>query len=397
MKSETDLIRDIDFEISSICNAGCSVCMRRRHGHYTEFTSTYWSIEEVQRVLDEGIIKNLLGFNICGNFGDAMGNPDVVKIIEWIRSINPKCSINIRTNGGIGDAEQYRKLAELKVIISFGIDGIGEANELYRVNVKWDKLNENVVEFSKYAEPWQKELQFLLWNETIDQIIPILDYVEKNDFGRLYLRKPYTMGKYTEVFDMKSRSTHFLTEITDPQLSFISETHWNKGSYMGLKEKISKLDLKINPIKLSDLEIKPRIYNEPREYTKQEVTFEQNELDSIKNKNVQTCFSKNRGDNYNLKESLYNVYITHDKLLMPCCMIPPYISNSITHCSGHEKGHSVEVLNKIADIGVENFSLKNKTMREVMDSGVLNKFVYDDLQNNTPFLLCKQHCGRCIV
>jgi hypothetical protein len=49
------------------------------------------------------------------------------------------------------------------------------------------------------------------------------------------------------------------------------------------------------------------------------------------------------------------------------------------------------------DIGVENFSLKNKTLREVMDSGVLNKFVYNDLQNNNPFLLCKQHCGRCIV
>jgi hypothetical protein len=78
-------------------------------------------------------------------------------------------------------------------------------------------------------------------------------------------------------------------------------------------------------------------------------------------------------------------------------MIPPYISNSITHCSGNEKGHSVEVLNKLVGIGVENFSLKNKTLREVMDSGVLNKFVYNDLQNNNPFLLCKQHCGRCIV
>ena len=78
-------------------------------------------------------------------------------------------------------------------------------------------------------------------------------------------------------------------------------------------------------------------------------------------------------------------------------MIPPYISNSITHCSGNEAASSREVLNKLVDIGVENFSLKNKTLSEVMDSGVLNKFVYDDLQNNTPFLLCKQHCGRCAI
>ena len=397
MITKTSLIRDIDFEISSLCNAGCSVCMRRRKGHYTEFSQTYWSVDEVKRVLDEDIIKNLLGFNVCGNFGDAMANPDVVDIIEWVRSINPTCSINIRTNGGVGDPDQYIRLAQLNVMISFGIDGTGDANELYRVNVKWDKLNENVEAFSKHAQPWQKELQFLLWNETIDQIIPILDYVEKHDFGRVYLRKPYTIGEYTEVFDMKGKSTHFLTEITDPQLSFIIETHWDKGTFIGLKEKISKLELKMNPIKLSNLKVKPKIYNEANEYRYTEFTFDKKELDTVKNKTKQTCFSKNRENIFDLKNSFYNVYITHNKLLMPCCMIPPYISNSITHSSGNEPGSQKEILNRIAKIGVDNFSLKNKTLREVMDSGVLDEFVYNDLENNKPFLLCKQHCGRCNI
>ena len=397
MITKTSLIRDIDFEISSLCNAGCSVCMRRREGHYTEFTQTYWSVDEVKRVLDEDIIKNLLGFNVCGNFGDAMANPYVVDIIEWVRSINPKCSINIRTNGGVGDPDQYIRLAQLNVMISFGIDGTGEANELYRVNVKWDKLNENVEAFSKHAQPWQKELQFLLWNETIDQIIPILDYAEKHDFGMVYLRKPYTIGEYTEVFDMKGKSTHFLTEITDPQLLFISETHWDKGTFIELKEKISKLELKMNPIKLSNLKVKPKIYSEANEYQYTEFTFDQKELDTVKDKTKQTCFSKNRENVFDLKNSFYNVYITHNKLLMPCCMIPPYISNSLTHSSGNEFGNQKEILNRISKIGVDNFSLKNKTLREVMDSGVLDEFVYNDLENNKPFLLCKQHCGRCDI
>jgi hypothetical protein len=397
MISETSLIREIDFELSSLCNAGCSVCMRRRDGHYTEFTSTYWSIEEVKRVLDEEILKNLYGFNICGNFGDAMGNPDIVDIVDWVREHNKTCSITIRTNGGIGEADQYRRLAEQQVTMVFGIDGVGEANELYRVNVKWDKLDENVIAFSEKALFWQKELQFLLWNETVDQIIPIIEYAKQHGFFKLFLRKPYTLGKFTEVFDMKSRSTHFLTEIIDPQLNFIMDTHWETSSFDDLKKKLSKIDIVSNPIKLSDLRVKDKIYNQPNEYKKHEVVFSQAELDSIKNKNVQTCFSKNRVDNFNLKESQYNVYITHDKFLMPCCMIPPYISNSITHCSGNEAASSREVLNKMTDIGVENFSLKTKTLREVMDSGVLNKFVYDDLQNNKPFLLCKQHCGRCNI
>jgi hypothetical protein len=78
-------------------------------------------------------------------------------------------------------------------------------------------------------------------------------------------------------------------------------------------------------------------------------------------------------------------------------MIPPYISNSLTHSSGNEFGNQKEILNRISKIGVDNFSLKNKTLREVMDSGVLDEFVYNDLENNKPFLLCKQHCGRCDI
>ena len=76
------LIKMIDFEVSSICNAGCSVCMRRRDGHYSEFVSTYWSVADVKRVLDLDIVKNLGTITMCGNFGDAMGNPDIVEIVE---------------------------------------------------------------------------------------------------------------------------------------------------------------------------------------------------------------------------------------------------------------------------------------------------------------------------
>ena len=150
-------------------------------------------------------------------------------------------------------------------------------------------------------------------------------------------------------------------------------------------------------IKTIDLKIKPKIYNEVNDYKFSDITYEESEINLIKDKTVQTCFSKNRNDSSDLKNNLYNIYITHNKFLMPCCMIPPYISNSLTNCSGYESSSQKEVLNRMVEIGVENFSLKNRTLREVMDSGVLNKFVYNDLENNKPFLLCKQHCGRCNI
>jgi ABC-type polysaccharide transport system permease subunit len=47
------------------------------------------------------------------------------------------------------------------------------------------------------------------------------------------------------------------------------------------------------------------------------------------------------------------------------------------------------------EIGFENFDLTNKTLRETFDSGILDKFVYNDLLNKTQFKLCKLICNKC--
>ena len=84
-----------------------------------------------------------------------MGNPNVVKIVRYFKEINPNLSININTNGGIGNPSDFAELAELNVCMVFGLDGLGESNELYRVNVKWNKIIENLNSFISKASPHQ--------------------------------------------------------------------------------------------------------------------------------------------------------------------------------------------------------------------------------------------------
>jgi sulfatase maturation enzyme AslB (radical SAM superfamily) len=393
--TKSNLIRDIDFEISSLCNAGCSVCMRRRDGHFTEFNQTYWKLEDVKNTIDVDIIKNLLGFNICGNFGDAMTNPDIVKIIEWIRSINKKCSINIRTNGGVGSPDMYASLAKHNVIMSFGIDGVGTSNELYRVNVKWDKLFENLKSFSENAESYQIEIQFLLWSETSNQLLPIIDLAQSVKCGSLYLRKPYTQGEYTEVYNMKGESTHFLTELKHPSVETLTKKMWTLIELNDLKSFIIDSNIPEPTLRKSNNQIKPCVVHKYNPYTPLPINYTEEETNQIKHINKQTCYSKNRNDFYDLTKSLYNIYITHNKLVMPCCMLPPYISNAITHSTGTENSFQREILNRMYEIGFDNFSLEKRTLREIMDSGVLDEFVYKDLENNKQFGLCKIHCGKC--
>jgi sulfatase maturation enzyme AslB (radical SAM superfamily) len=390
-----NLITCIDFEISSICNAGCSVCMRRRDGHYSEFTQTYWSFDAVKTHIDLEIIKNLKVIILCGNFGDAMGNPDVVKIVKYFREINPNLSININTNGGIGNPADFAKLAELGVRIVFGLDGVGESNELYRVNVKWNRIIENLNSFISKSLPHQLEIQFIMWEETVNQIIPMIDFIKSIGFGKLFLRKPYTTGIKTEVYNMQGQSTHFLTEIKNPELEKYLETHWNFNQLDELKSELFKIDLTPSELELSDFLIKPKIIFKENPYEKSDVVFTEQDIDKFKSITKQTCYSKNFSNSSNLLENEFSVYITHDKLLMPCCMIPPNISNSIHHYSGHESPYQKEVLNKMLEIGFDKFSLKNSTLKNVFNSGVLHQFIYNDLINETPLKMCKTICGKC--
>jgi hypothetical protein len=395
-ESKSDLIRFIDFEISSLCNAGCSVCPRKHRGHYTEFTQTYWTEQEVRNTIDTDIINNLFGMGYCGNFGDVMGNPEVVGITKYFREHNETMSIHVATNGGIGNAPDYAEMAKMGSVFTFGVDGVGIANELYRVNVKWGKIVKNITEFVKnIINKEQFKIQFITWAETTDQIIPMIEFIQSFGVGQLYLRKPFTTGPKTEVYSMTGQLTHVLTEIQDERFFKYFDSTWEFEQLEQLKNEILELNLIPNKLELGNLHILPKELNANNKYKYSKYEFEKRELDKLEKRNNQTCSSKNTIDPSNLEDTVYNLYITHNKLLMPCCYIPPNISNAMYYSNGNENAYQREILNRMLEIGFENFDLTNKTLRETFDSGILDKFVYNDLLNKTQFKLCKLICNKC--
>jgi hypothetical protein len=223
----------------------------------------------------------------------------------------------------------------------------------------------------------------------------MIDFIQSIGFGKLFLRKPYTTGIKTEVYNIQGQSTHFLTEIKKPELEKYLETFWDFNKLDKLKEELLQIDLSEAPLELSNFLIKPKRLFKENPYKKSDVVFPENDIQKFNSITNQTCYSKNFSMPSNLLDNEFNVYITHDKLLMPCCMIPPNISNSIHHHSGEESPYQKEVLNKMLEIGFDKFSLKNSTLKNVFNSGVLHEFVYNDLINKTPLKMCKTICGKC--
>lgn len=392
------MITHLDFEISSICNAGCPVCSRRQYGSYNPFEQTYWKFEDVKRVVGNDLVKQLRFFNVCGNFGDGMGNPDIVKIAKWVKTKNPNCQFHISTNGGIGSKEDYKELAKLEVGITFGIDGYGDQNELYRINAKWDKVYENFTTFAKYSNTPGRYLriQFLLWDQTRDQLKPVLDFAKANNVTKLQLLKPFThTADYTRAFNMKGEYTHSLTFTDDATIHRLSTEEWTNDKFAELDKLLKYSQLKALPLvveKNQDFRVPLR---KRKKYIPKKTEFTIKELEKLESITKQSCYSFNSNDRFNLNKEDNNLYITYNGYLMPCCMIPPQYSLDINHSTGNETPYQVEILNSLDELGIENFSLKNKTIQEVYNSGILHKFVYNKFKNNTQFGFCKITCGKC--
>lgn len=145
-------IDEYQIEITSLCNAACPQCPRNNLG---EGINPYMPLTSINReVLDKAfpidLVQRLRQIFFCGSYGDPIAHADFLDILKDFRRKSPTVWLYIHSNGGIRNPEWWAELAQ--VIngygkIDFGIDGLADTNHIYRKNVKFDRLIENVKAF----------------------------------------------------------------------------------------------------------------------------------------------------------------------------------------------------------------------------------------------------------
>lgn len=145
-----DTINHINAELSNYCNAACPMCARfdSEQNLVKEITNNrHTTLDDIRDKIGTAVIKNLRMFRSCGNVGDGTMNPECEQIYDYVKSVNPTTDLSINTNGGARNTDFYKELAKLGVRVIFSIDGLEDTNHLYRRNVKWGKMFENVKAF----------------------------------------------------------------------------------------------------------------------------------------------------------------------------------------------------------------------------------------------------------
>ena len=214
-------IGEIHFDLTNLCNAECPECSR---------TKTPEGIKD-KAVLDYGRFSDwfreeemtgLRKINLCGSFGDPLTHPELFKILDYFSSWQNYVKVNIATNGGLKTKSVWKRLAEYdNVQVMFGIDGLEDTNDIYRVKVKWKKLQENFREF--IANGGHAIWQFIAfpWNE--HQVDAARERAIEEGFRDFRLIKSHRIDHKAEEYGKKDFKNKDLIPQHDEQERIVCE------------------------------------------------------------------------------------------------------------------------------------------------------------------------------
>ena len=132
--------------------------------------------------------------------GDPCVARDMLEICEYIDSVSSNTAVRVNTNGGMRKADWWGTLGKLFAKhpittrnyweVTFSIDGLEDTNHLYRRNVNWGILMENVDAFIKAGGNARWDYLIFKHNEhqiheanTLSNTMGFTDFVPKKSLG----------------------------------------------------------------------------------------------------------------------------------------------------------------------------------------------------------------------
>ena len=151
-------INTIEFELSTTCNSFCPTCVRFTTDGYKVQRNPLLkyneniTVENFRKVISDPALSDTALIELIGTAGEPIAHPEFFDILKSILEIKPHCTVQIHTNGGLRNTAFFTKLAALlnkftKYKMVFSIDGLEDTNHLYRKEVKWSKVMENLQAF----------------------------------------------------------------------------------------------------------------------------------------------------------------------------------------------------------------------------------------------------------
>ena len=141
-------IEQLQFELTTRCNARCPMCMRNYRGmeYNSGYPVTELRLEDFKKIATPELLKQIRRVLFNGNLGDFGLAHDGLEIVNYLLENNVKY-VRISTNGSMRTPEWWAKLAYPNIIIGFDLDGLADTHQLYRQDTNWYRIIENATAF----------------------------------------------------------------------------------------------------------------------------------------------------------------------------------------------------------------------------------------------------------
>lgn len=215
-----NLITSVHVELTDKCNAECPCCVRRINGGSLRsiIKNVELDVNYFSQSLGDTFCSKIQQWEFCGTKGDPIACNNLTEICKYLLSVNPTTSINVRTNGGFRSIEWWTELGNLfnntNCEVWFGIDGLEDTNHLYRKNVKWSKVWENLM---AYVATGAKTIwQFLPFEHNEHQQVDIENICKQYNIT-LFVVEPFGFGvapdKSIHPINVYDRDDNFIYQI----------------------------------------------------------------------------------------------------------------------------------------------------------------------------------------
>jgi hypothetical protein len=238
-------IKNIEFDLSSTCNAYCASCSRyviednalKLNPHITFNRNV--SLNTINKIFSSNMVDEDVSVPMVGSIGDPIANPQIVEIIQSIFKHKPNAGIVMHTNGGLRTPEIFKQLAEIestagkKLMIYFSIDGLADTNHIYRNSVNWNTLQKNVETYLQAGGRARWKFVQFEWNKhQVEQARLLADsmgfesFILESDRSSKEDREQYNIA----VKDIRKKETARLDNQPGFRLSAHGKQSWNNPS-----------------------------------------------------------------------------------------------------------------------------------------------------------------------
>ena len=382
-----DNITDLHIELSSICNSVCPGCPRYvSHSPNVEIALSEITITQFKSWFPEQFMKKLKKIDFCGNFGDPMAASDIEQILEYCSDTGIH-NVTVRTNGGLRSVSLWENIGKIFArnpswLMVFSVDGLEDTNHLYRRNVSWNKLKNNIKAFN--SQNGYSRWEFLIFRHNEHQIEEARNLSKEWNFNEFYSKGALGLddGKNLRAMpaqDINGKVEYWLMPPLDK----------NNRSFQTDDETVTYAD----PNALLNTVEKNKNTSRYADYGNfRNISFNVEE-DLNHSKSEIRCRVMDQS------KQTVSIYIDSQGTVFPCCWTGLYFRKKYSDFT-NKIALSIsdyQFFSKILTYGIDKIMLNAKSIEDIINSGYLNE-VYANTWNcasveTGKLAFCSKNCG----